>query len=248
MYLHVSLATKLGIAVCVVCVCACVCLSMCVTVYPCRQEVAPLPQFSLAFCLHSVLYTHTQSSNQPWETKTDPAARHKSYWFYYLLQWMIFLGQFLNLEMSSILIMIVKGFFKLLELRRGKLRGVKRRRRGESGWRRGRKWRFVCVWLWKKRVCDFSPWVRLNKDDTNGFNSLNYCPQIKLLLFGFPRWAENGNRQWWDLKFFLIHTLNNFQLLYEQFSSTYFHVPLFCFLWCNFQCAAFLRACSLIHS
>lgn len=32
---------------------------------------------------------------------------------------MIFLSQFLNLEMSSILIMIVEGFFKLVELRRG---------------------------------------------------------------------------------------------------------------------------------
>lgn len=41
---------------------------------------------------------------------------------------MIFLSQFLNLEMSSILIMIVEGFFKLLELRRGKLREGERRR------------------------------------------------------------------------------------------------------------------------
>lgn len=38
---------------------------------------------------------------------------------------MIFLSKFLNLEMSSILIMIVEGFFKLLELRRGKLRREK---------------------------------------------------------------------------------------------------------------------------
>lgn len=46
---------------------------------------------------------------------------------------MIFLGQFLNLEMSSILIMIVKGFFKLLELRRGKLRGGKAKEKERVG-------------------------------------------------------------------------------------------------------------------
>lgn len=42
---------------------------------------------------------------------------------------MIFLSQFLNLEMSSILIMIVEGFFKLLELRKEKLRGERRKER-----------------------------------------------------------------------------------------------------------------------
>lgn len=52
-----------------------ICVRVCVrvTVYPCRQEVAPLPQFSLAFCLHSVLYsaaqththTHTLAQLQP---------------------------------------------------------------------------------------------------------------------------------------------------------------------------------------
>ena len=45
--------------------CVCVGVCVCATVYPCRQEVAPLPQFSLAFCLHSVLYsaapTHTHT-------------------------------------------------------------------------------------------------------------------------------------------------------------------------------------------
>lgn len=38
---------------------------------------------------------------------------------------MIFLSQFLNLEMSSILIMIVEGFFKPFEPRRGERRGEK---------------------------------------------------------------------------------------------------------------------------
>lgn len=42
---------------------------------------------------------------------------------------MIFLSQFLNLEMSSILIMIVEGFFKLLELKRGE---IERRKRGRE--------------------------------------------------------------------------------------------------------------------
>lgn len=32
----------------------------------------------------------------------------------------------------------------------------------------------LCVFGFGKRRHDFSPWVRLNKDDTNGFNSLNY--------------------------------------------------------------------------
>lgn len=78
---------------------------------------------------------------------------------------MIFLSQFLNLEMSSILIMIVEGFFKLLELRRGKRGRRKERKEVEI---------CVCLALEKKGGYDFSPWVRLNKDDTNGFNSLNY--------------------------------------------------------------------------
>lgn len=51
---------------------------------------------------------------------------------------MIFLSQFLNLEMSSILIMIVEGFFKMFELRwwwwgtdrRGKKEGERGRKRG----------------------------------------------------------------------------------------------------------------------
>ena len=85
---------------------------------------------------------------------------------------MIFLSQFLNLEMSSILITTVEGFFKMLELRGGKLGGEKRR--GESESRSGGKRRFVCVWLWKKRGYDFWLWVRLNKDDIDDFNRLNY--------------------------------------------------------------------------
>lgn len=67
--------------------------------------------------------------------------------------------------------MIVEGFFKLLELRR--CEGGKEE---ESERRKGRNERFVCVWLLEKKMSgyDFSPWVRLNKDDTNGFKSLNY--------------------------------------------------------------------------
>lgn len=162
------------------------------------------PSFPSPLCLHSILYTHTHThaeshtrrhthilehSNPPWETKTDPAAWHKSYWFYYLLQWMIFLSQFLNWEMSSILITIVEGFFKPYQS------GTVENSEGRRTKTGGRKLRFVHVWLWKKRGCDFSPWVRLNKDDISGFNSLNYYPQKQLFRFGFPRRAENGERQ-----------------------------------------------------
>lgn len=100
---------------------------------------------------HTLLNTHTHThflcSNPSRETETDPAAWHKSYWFYYLLQWMIFLSQFLNLEMSSILITTVEGFFKMLELRRGG--GDGRRRRRRRGARKKKKWKEVkiCVCL-----------------------------------------------------------------------------------------------------
>ncbi len=56
---------------------------------------------------------------------------------------MIFLSQFLNLEMSSILIMIVEGFFKLLELRRG----TQTEREREGGRDKKRKEVKICVCL-----------------------------------------------------------------------------------------------------
>lgn len=70
--------------------------------------------------------------------------------------------------MSSILIMIVEGFFKLLEFRR---RGEIERGKKE---REKRRKQDLCVFGFerKKRGYDFPPWVRLNKDD--GFNRLNY--------------------------------------------------------------------------
>lgn len=78
--------------ICVMCVCVCLdlqtsykwysetCACVCETVYPCRQEVAPLPQFSLAFCLHSVLYstaqTHTRTlSHTHTHTELQPTLR-----------------------------------------------------------------------------------------------------------------------------------------------------------------------------
>lgn len=45
----------------------------------------------------------------------------------------------------------------------------------------------LCVFgFGKKRRYDFSPWVGLNKDDTNGFNSLNYyiLPSNTITLIG----------------------------------------------------------------
>lgn len=110
---------------------------------------------------------------------------------------MIFLGQFLNFEMSSILIMIVEGFFKLgwggVRWRGGGVSG-ERKREGveeEEGsedlcvfdfWGRGGKKKKKN----RREGCDFSPRVKLNKDDTNGFNRLNYHPQIQLLLLPVP--------------------------------------------------------------
>lgn len=68
---------------------------------------------------------------------------------------MIFLSQFLNLEMSSILIMVVEGFFKMLELRRGKLRGGKKGgREREREWERKRKEVKICVCLVLERSSD----------------------------------------------------------------------------------------------
>lgn len=65
---------------------------------------------------------------------------------------MIFLSQFLNLEMSSILIMIVEGFFKLLELRRGEIQRRKRRREREQEERRKEVKICVCLALEKERI------------------------------------------------------------------------------------------------
>lgn len=64
---------------------------------------------------------------------------------------MIFLSQFLNLEMSSILIMIVEGFFKLFELRRGKPRAAKRRRERERAGEEEEGSEDLCVFGFGKR-------------------------------------------------------------------------------------------------
>lgn len=65
---------------------------------------------------------------------------------------MIFLSQFLNLEMSSILIMIVEGFFKMFELRwwwRGGPIGEEKRREREGG--NEERSEDLCVFGFRKR-------------------------------------------------------------------------------------------------
>ena len=87
--------------------------------------------------------------------------------------------------MSSILITIVEGSFKLLELRRGKMAKGEQGKGKEKQRRRRKEVKIgACLTLEK----DHGPRVRLNKDDTNGFNCLNYYLQIQLLLFGLPHW------------------------------------------------------------
>lgn len=67
---------------------------------------------------------------------------------------MIFLSQFLNLEMSSILIMIVEGFFKMFELRRGEIewRKKKKERARDRERKRNEVKICVCLALEKERI------------------------------------------------------------------------------------------------